>query len=45
MIVAGISPTFLPDYAILALNTTGLKDSYHDRTRAGLPIHDVYRCT
>jgi hypothetical protein len=39
---AGHSPSHLQSYAILSLNTTGLKDSYHQHTGAGLPIHDVY---
>jgi hypothetical protein len=39
---AGHSPSYLQSYAILSLNTTGLKDSYHQHTGAGLPIHDVY---
>lgn len=39
---AGTSPDYLPDYAILSLNTTGLKESYRNSTHAGLPIHDVY---
>jgi len=39
---AGTSPDYLQDYAILSLNTTGLKESFHNSTHAGLPIHDVY---
>ncbi|PMD60826.1 uncharacterized protein K444DRAFT_662830 [Hyaloscypha bicolor E] len=39
---AGHSPSYLQNYAILSLNTTGLKSAYHERTQAGLPIHDVY---
>jgi len=43
IILTGITPTFLPDYTILSLKTTSLKDSYHEMTGAGLLIHDVYR--
>jgi hypothetical protein len=39
---AGHSPSYLQNYANLSLNTTGLKIAYHERTQAGLPIHDVY---
>ncbi|KAE9380049.1 hypothetical protein N431DRAFT_324976 [Stipitochalara longipes BDJ] len=39
---AGHNPSYMQNYAILSLNTTGLKDSYNSRTQAGLPIHDVY---
>jgi hypothetical protein len=39
---AGNSPSYMQDYAILSLNTTGLKDAFHHNTAAGLPIHDVY---
>ncbi|PMD27912.1 hypothetical protein NA56DRAFT_684349 [Hyaloscypha hepaticicola] len=39
---AGNSPSYMQDYAILSLNTTGLKDTFHHNTTAGLPIHDVY---
>jgi hypothetical protein len=38
---AGHTPTYMPNYSILSLNTTGLKDAYHTRTQADLPIHDV----
>ena len=39
---AGHNPSFMQNYAILSLNTTGLKNAYSQHTQAGLPIHDVY---
>lgn len=35
---AGRNPSFMQNYAILSLNTTGLKDAYNRNTQAGLPI-------
>lgn len=39
---AGRSPGYLPNYAILSLNTTGLKKSFQSNTTYALPVHDVY---
>ncbi|KAN0119476.1 hypothetical protein V8E51_001684 [Hyaloscypha variabilis] len=39
---AGHTSTYMPNYSILSLNTTGLKDAYYTSTQADLPIHDIY---
>jgi hypothetical protein len=38
---AGNTPTYMQDYVLLSLNTTGVKEAFHHNTTAGLPIHNV----